>query len=408
MIVGGCGLTSRAFTTIWSKRASGPGWWSSPTSYWKKQTYNPKTKKLKILFEAMGIFKDMLKSDETLFKNAVALDYDYLPKLVPYREQEQFRIASCIKPLFQKRNGKNLIIHGKPGVGKTVACRHVLRELEDETEEIIPIYVNCWQNNTSFKIATEMCDALNYRLTHNKKTDELLDIVVKMLNRKSAVLVFDEIDKVGNYDFLYYLLEGVYRKCIILITNHREWFISLDDRIRSRLLPELFEFRPYDLKETKGILKQRTDAAFFPGVFEQDALELVAKKGHELQDVRTGLYLLRESANIAEENGSKKVNAECVNKAVSKLDDFKIKKSTDLDEESRKILAIVKENSGKKIGELFKLYQEQKGELVYKSFQRKIATLEKGRYISVDKVTGGKEGSTSIIKYSQMPKLTDF
>ena len=91
----------------------------------------------------MGLFENMLGDKESVFRDSVALDYDYVPKLVPFREKEQQHMASCIKPLFQKRNGRNLLIVGKPGVGKTVACKHVLRELEEETDEIFPIYINC-------------------------------------------------------------------------------------------------------------------------------------------------------------------------------------------------------------------------------------------------------------------------
>ena len=78
-----------------------------------------------------GLFKDILGSSETLFKNDVALDYSFQPKLVPYRENEQRFIANCIKPLFQEKSGKNIFIYGQPGVGKTVACNHILNELEE-------------------------------------------------------------------------------------------------------------------------------------------------------------------------------------------------------------------------------------------------------------------------------------
>ena len=114
-----------------------------------------------------SLFKDILKSDETLFKNEVALDFDYLPKLIPYREQEQRAMAACIKPLLEERNGKNLFIFGFPGIGKTAAARHVLMELEEETDDVIPIYINCWQKNTTFKILLDICDILGYKLTHN-------------------------------------------------------------------------------------------------------------------------------------------------------------------------------------------------------------------------------------------------
>ena len=66
-----------------------------------------------------NLFKDMLKDSESLFKNPIALDYDYQPKLIPYRENEQHYIANCIKPLLQERNGKNLFILSKPAVIQT-------------------------------------------------------------------------------------------------------------------------------------------------------------------------------------------------------------------------------------------------------------------------------------------------
>lgn len=359
--------------------------------------------------QTMGIFNDMLKADETLFKNPVALDYDFVPKIIPYREGEQKRIANSMKPLFQRRNGRNLLIHGKPGVGKTVACKHVLKELEEQTEDITPIYINCWQRNTTFKILLEMCDNLGYKLTHNKKTDQLLAVVVKTLNKDSAVLVFDEIDKIDDYDFLYYFLEQIYRKCIILITNHKEWTIELDDRIKSRLLPEMLEFKSYNHSETAGILKERVKSAFYPSVFSKDAFEIVTKKTYQLQDIRSGLYLLREAGNAAEDKSSRKITLEHVKVAVDKLDNFKIKKSTELQDDTKSILQIIKDNSGKRIGDLFKVYQDNGGQLVYKSFQRKIKKLEQGKYIEVKKTKGGKLGNTSIIKYSKdVKKLTDF
>ncbi len=50
--------------------------------------------------ETMALFDDILKDSESLFMDTVVLDYDYLPKLLPFREKEQHHVASCIKPLF--------------------------------------------------------------------------------------------------------------------------------------------------------------------------------------------------------------------------------------------------------------------------------------------------------------------
>ncbi len=355
----------------------------------------------------MSLFKDMLKDSESLFLDTVALDYDYIPKLIPYREKEQKYVASCIKPLFQERDGKNLIIHGQPGVGKTIAVRHLFKELEEETDDIVPIYINCWQYNTTYKIILKICEDLEYRFTQNKKTNELLIVLKQMLNKKAAVFCFDETDKVEDFDFLYFILENIYRKTILLITNFKEWIIDLDNRVRSRLTPEFLEFKKYNAEEIKGILKERLKYAFVADVWENDAFNLVAERTAKIEDIRSGLYLLKEAGNIAEERSSKKITNDDVKKAIAKLDDFKIKSEDELDQDGRLILKMIKENSGKKIGELYKIYQQQGGEGVYKTFQRKIKKLVENKFISTSKVLGGKDGTTTIVSY-QEKKLTDY
>lgn len=349
----------------------------------------------------MGIFDEMLKSGESLFKNPVVLDYDYQPKIIPFREREQRHIAFCIKPLFNERNGKNLIITGKPGVGKTVACKHVLNEVEEKTDDIIPIYINCWQKNTTYKIAVEICNNIGYKFTQNKRTDELLKIIIKELNKKNTVFTFDEIDKAEDFDFLYTFLEEVYRKTIILITNYKEWIINLDERIKSRLTPETIEFNPYNPNETKGILEQRKEYAFVKGVWEKDAFEKVVEKTAQLRDIRKGLFFMRESGNAAEDESRKNITIKHVETAIKKLDEFSIKSKEELDVENRFILDIIKSNSGKKIGGLFKLYEEKGGKGNYKAFQRKIKKLEGLKFITTEKIEGGAEGKTTIITFAQ-------
>ena len=357
----------------------------------------------------MALFKDMLHSDESLFKNELALDYSFLPKILPHREQQQRYIATIIKPLLTGKNGKNIFIYGAPGIGKTAAIRFVLNELEEETEEVVPVYINCWQKNTTFKILVDICEQLGYRLTHNKRTEELFQIVKNMLNKKAAVFAFDEVDNLEEIDFLYAILEDIYKKSILLITNDKEWLDNLDDRVKSRLLPESLEFKPYNLEETKDVLKQRVQYAFVSDVWDDDSFELIVKKTAEAQDIRIGLHLMRESGNIAEDKSSRKITLDYTNEAIKKIDEFTIKKSSDLTEDEQNILNLIKKNSEKKIGDLYNVYKEQGGELVYKSFQRKIEKLEKNKFVTVKKTSGGADGNTSIVKYAtETKKLTEF
>ncbi len=356
----------------------------------------------------MNLFKDMLHSEESLFKNIVALDYDFIPKMVPYRTNEQKIIANCIKPLFQNANGRNLLLYGKPGVGKTVACKHVLNELEEETDEIIPIYINCWQKDSTYKVLVEICEQLNYMLTHNKKTDELFKIVKNILNKKSAVFVFDEADKLQDLDILYFILEEIYKKTIILITNHKEVILDFDDRIKSRLMAQPVEFKEYNELETKGIMKERLQFAFVPDVWDQMAFDIAAKKAFLISDIRAGLYLLKEAGHAAEDESSRRIEVRHIEQALKKLDEFTIKNKNQLEDESRFILSIVKKNSGKRIGDLFKIYQNEGGSSVYKTFQRKINKLADNRFLHLEKSGGGSEGNTTLVSFSGNKTLDDF
>ncbi len=356
----------------------------------------------------MSLFKDILGSSETLFKNEFALDYSFVPKLVPYREKEQRIIAACIKPLFDAKYGKNVFIFGKTGVGKTVACKHILNELEEETDDIIPIEINCWSHNTTYKIIVEICNKLDFKFIQNKKTEELFKWVKQTFNKKSIVFVLDEIDKLEDLDFLYMILEEIYRKTVILITNYKDWLMEIEERIKSRLLPEIIEFKPYNYEETKGILGQRMGYAFYPDVMSEDAFELIVKKTYELQDIRTGLYLMKEAGIIAENKSSRKILLEHAQQALSKINEFSIKSPSYLASDEQLILELVKNNSGRKIGDFYKMYQENGGMLVYKSFQRKIDKLQKSKFVTVEKTAGGEEGNTTIIWHNPDKKLTEF
>ncbi len=358
----------------------------------------------------MGMFKDMLGAQESLFLDHVPLDFDFVPKLVPYREAQQRQIATCIKPLFSDRNGRNLFIHGPPGVGKTVACRHLLRELEDETDAVIPIYINCWQKNSSYKVALDLCSTLGYRFTHNKKTDELFRVAAEILNKKAAVIVLDEVDKLEETDFIYTLLEDVYKKTVILIANYKEWIIGLDARIKSRLTAEMLEFGAYNRDETAGILRERATFAFVAGAWDEDALFHAVDCAWRLHDIRAGLYLLKEAGNAAEDAASKKITKEHVDIAIRKFEEFSIKKKDSLADETRFVLELIKKNSGLRIGDLFKIYQTEGGQSVYKTFSRHVAKLADSRFVSLKKIAGGPEGNTTIVTHTGqgMTTLEDF
>ncbi len=355
----------------------------------------------------MSIFKDMLKSGESIFRDTIFLSFDFQPKIIPFRENEQMRFATAIRPLLQGNNGRNLFVYGPPGVGKTTACKHVLRELEEENSEVMPIFINCWKENTTYKIFYKICEDLGFKFLINKKTSELFALIKDKLNKNGVVFIFDEIDKLEEADFLYTILEDIYRKTVILITNYRDSYSDMDERIRSRLNPEFLFFRPYNETEIAGILKQRRDYAFVPDSWEEEAFKEIVEKCAETKDIRVGLYLMQESGNITEERSSRKVCLSQVAEAVKKVDDFHIKPKEGLDPELMQILNLIRDKQEAKIGDIYAAYAETGGEMSYKSFQRRILKLSESRFICTEKVSG-KEGNTTMIRYASDKKLTEY
>jgi len=329
-----------------------------------------------------NLFKDMLKDSESLFKNPIALDYDYQPKLIPYRDNEQHYIANCIKPLLQERNGKNLFIFGKPGVGKTVATKHVLQDLEENHDEVQQIYINCWKKDTPYKVVLDICEQIGYKWVQQKKTDELFQKVKEILNKKSAIFVLDEADKLQDTSIIYSIVEDIHKKTILLITNEKDWIGTIEKRLVSRLVPELLEFKPYNQEETKEILKQRAQYAFNQNIFEEKAFNSIAEETFRLQDIRTGLFLLKEAALIAENKSLKKIKLEHSEEAIKKLATFTSKDEKGLQEDEKQILELIKDNSGKSIKDLYGIYSLNNN-LAYRTFQRKIKQLETAKQITL-------------------------
>lgn len=346
----------------------------------------------------MSIFKDFLRNEESLFRDPLVLDYDYLPKLLPYRENEQREFALAIKPLFSGMNGRNLFVYGGPGIGKTTACRYVLKELEETSDEIYPIYLNCWKNNTTFKICQEIAQLLDIKFITNLRSNELFERIKKIINKKSAVFVFDEVDKLNEIDFLYLVLEEIHRKSIFLITNQKERFFSFEERIKSRFSPQFLYFRPYNKEETAGILKERLKYAFYENVWDEEALNLVVKKTAEIGDIRTGLYLMREAGNLAENKARRKISPEIVNEVLEKVKEFSVNDEEQLEPELKTLLSFIKENEGMRIGQLFEKFQGKGHSMSYKTFQRKISKLEKGRFISTKRIN--QKGQTTLVYFS--------
>ena len=259
----------------------------------------------------------------SFFVNPAILEQTYLPRLLPYREEQNRYLAECIKPLLNGRTGTNLLIVGAPGIGKTASTKFILRQLMEETENLMPIYVNCWKRDTSPKIINEIANQMEIKNVEKISSDELFDKIIEKISKLDGVIfAFDEIDKVNDFDFLYRIIEDVPRKTIFLITNVSDWVAKVDRRLMSRLLLDRVEFKPYKFEEVRGILYERQKYAFAPKAWDYDSFENIIRKTFTSKDIRIGLFLMKISGETAESRNANKIELEDVNKAMEKLKDF--------------------------------------------------------------------------------------
>src|SRR5487761_745418 len=77
-----------------------------------------------------NIFSKALQG-KTLFKNHKALQSDFVPDHLPFRNTQLSSIAEILAPILHGSKPSNLLIYGKTGAGKTAAARHITTKLAE-------------------------------------------------------------------------------------------------------------------------------------------------------------------------------------------------------------------------------------------------------------------------------------
>jgi archaeal cell division control protein 6 len=350
---------------------------------------------------------DFLSSDQTIFSNPDALDPDFVPKKLPHREGQQDYIASSIKPLFHDRDGKNILVWGSPGIGKTAATKRVLKDLEEveSDKKVTQIFINCWRFNTTYKVLCDVSRQFGYPFTQTMRTNEVMEKITEKIEKfDGVVFVFDEIDKADDYDFLYFILEEFPKKTLILITNEKDWGADVDNRIRSRLVPETIEFKSYTSREVFDILAERKKYAFYENTWSDNAFETLAEKAAEYEDIRVGIKLLKVAGEIAENDSTTKVTEKHVAEAIARIDEFKIKNSADLTDEDKFILSVCEKHTGKRFGVVYEAYSNSGGVKSKKTFRRKLEKLQLRKLVELKQTGEGFMGRSTIINFIGLKK----
>lgn len=354
----------------------------------------------------MTTFSDL--SESKIFKNEDVLSPEYLPELLPHREQEIRQLAGNITPASEGRKPQNTFFYGPPGTGKTASIKFIFRKFEEEFLGVKTIYINCWDFKTSHAVLSKIILDLGF-FVHRRGwgKDEIISRLTEALNKigKGVVVCLDEIDQLifRDQEALYDLLRiGQYVKNpvgLVLISNDPHVFAGLEPRVRSSLNVAEIEFRAYSLEEMRDILLDRVKHGFHAGVVDSTVVLLCAN--HAVQkggDVRVGLECLLRAGRLAEQEGSGRVRAEHAKNILINVKKVKPKiieeRVSEVERDILKVLGKTELMSG----ELYRAYSKAvKNPVAERSFRNYVNHLAEVNLIKIKKSGKKIRGSTRLI-----------
>jgi cell division control protein 6 len=264
------------------------------------------------------MFEDT-RTRRSVFHSESALDPDADPSTVVGREQEIEQIADALRPLARGNTCEDVLVCGRPGVGKTTCINHVLDRLEEEAG-VKRVYINCWQHNTRTALLSELLIKLGYPAPRKgKATDALLTRLRDWVDKnRDVAVVLDEFDRLKDATEIVYDLKEIGRSAdhalgLVLVANEACSEEVLDGRSRSRLDLQTVAFDGYEADALQAILEQRAGDAFRGGAVSDHVLRVIADMVAARDgDCRKALNLLRRAGRRADRENQDTVTAEHV------------------------------------------------------------------------------------------------
>ena len=275
----------------------------------------------------MDIIDEFLKIEEAkrrIFKNESVLSVNYIPEKPLFREEELKEIYLEISPIFDGHKATNLFIYGVTGTGKTMVIRYFLEKVVPRlNRDLVYSYVNCREVGTEYRVLVKILRDLDIDFPKlGLSTGDAYRKLWESIDRPILV-VLDEVDALvrKSGDGLLYNFSRSDYVSIIGISNDTTFTNMLDARTLSSLMKKDILFKPYNALQLQEILKQRAELAFHEGVLDDDVIPLCAAlAAQEHGDARKAIELLYLSGKIAVSEGSDRITADHVKKAVSALE----------------------------------------------------------------------------------------
>ncbi len=355
---------------------------------------------------AENIFKKISTENE-IFQDERVLMSDYLPEVMPHREKQIEEIAYGLKGAAGGKKTENMLIIGPSGTGKTSTVRYVLKQLQEYSQRVVPIYINCWESSTRHSILNNIVAALGEFIPRRGiSTDEITDRIAEVLRKekKTPIIALDEVDRLfaGLYEEEKVLYDLARAKelfstdfGVVAITNSNEFLVKLDQRIRSSLVQKQIVFKQYSPAELKDILKSRAKLAFCPESLSEEVIPLCAARAAKNNgDARLAISLLWKAGKTAERENSEKVSEGHVRKAFEEVGEGE-RVEEKLQGREKEIYEFVKEKGEVTSTEIYEKFKDESERSMRNSISMLVSL---NLFIAETRGGVGKRGKTRIIR----------
>ena len=283
---------------------------------------------------------------DTLFEDKMVLSEEYQPDEIVEREDEIDAFRSALKDVLFGRNPSNVFVYGKTGVGKTAVTEYMTNALKtevkhrDEADELHVHFRNC-NDDTVYRTVRALINSIRgadrelFPETGHSTAHALETLYEEMDSTGGTFLfVLDEIDHLSDVNTLLYELPRARanghlttsRVGVIGISNNYAFRSSLSPKVKDTLMEKEIAFSPYDAGELHSILTTRANKALIEGTWHESAIKLAAANAaKDTGSARQAIDLLRESGDIAEENGATAITDEHIEAAVDRVQRGRVK-----------------------------------------------------------------------------------
>ncbi|MFX1515705.1 MAG: Cdc6/Cdc18 family protein [Promethearchaeota archaeon] len=284
---------------------------------------------------------EILANKPHIIKDDTVFEPTFMPENLVHRDNEISIVANHFKSIISKSakiSGKQIIIQGPVGVGKTVVAKHFGLTLEkycqsssdENIAKIMYFHMNCRRQRSWYLILTSILRHLVPAFpVRGFSVDELLTYLGHIITERNQGLLIclDEIDYLlsesKGVDVLYSLIrhhEGIKQRkqaqiSLICVTRNSNFKNMLDSALLSSLSQCVIVFEPYTTEQLFDILFQRAKRGLYENAYSKEVIKTVASLAFNCGDARYAIELLWRSAKVAEREGSLVINFEHIRKA---------------------------------------------------------------------------------------------